>query len=269
MQLSLSPDREAGWPALSAAVLFASSTLVFAWYPIAKTHSLAALLLFSAYVVLNLALEKSSPWRFLRRCSARSQRRLPFIPVAAFPGIRLVDRERPSIRTLAIAALVSSSAVSSWRTCPRQFCSFALPMFFCSTTCFTTPSDPSEGLIGWWAEKLVLIVQLFLGSPEGNGLQWSFLFILGAAFLSVMPRRDPCRLAFQVAVFLGLICLLPTPTYLQYFSLCVPFLIVSRSLRGSRPVRSAWKPRAARRSVIAGAAIVLVVVCFDLGQGSS
>ena len=116
----------------------------------------------------------------------------------------------------------------------------------------------SEGLIGWWAEKLVLVVQLFLGSPEGNGLQWSFLFILGAAFLSGMPKRDPCRLAFQIAVFLCLICLLPTPTYLQYFSLCVPFLIVA-AVCVVDDLYARMETKAMRRSVIAGAAIVLVL----------
>ena len=89
----------------------------------------------------------------------------------------------------------------------------------------------SEGLIGWWGEKLVLVVQLFLGSSEGNGLQWSILFFVSAGLISLTARRSSCRLAFRIAIFLALVCLLPTPTYLQYFSLCVPFLIVSAVLR--------------------------------------
>ena len=38
---------------LSAVILFASSTLVFAWFLVVKTHGLAALLLFAAYVMVS------------------------------------------------------------------------------------------------------------------------------------------------------------------------------------------------------------------------
>jgi hypothetical protein len=47
---------------LSAVILFASSTLVFAWYPIAKTYSLAGLFLFAAYAIISrLSPELSGP----------------------------------------------------------------------------------------------------------------------------------------------------------------------------------------------------------------
>ena len=49
---------------------------------------------------------------------------------------------------------------------------------------------------------------------------------MGLAFS--MPRRKcPPRLALQIAVVLAIISLLPTPVYLQYFALCIPFLLVS------------------------------------------
>ena len=38
---------------LSAVVMFASSTLIFAWFPVVKTYSLAGLFLFSAYAVVS------------------------------------------------------------------------------------------------------------------------------------------------------------------------------------------------------------------------
>lgn len=38
---------------VSAVVLYASSTLVFVWFTVVKTHCVAGLLLFSAYAVLN------------------------------------------------------------------------------------------------------------------------------------------------------------------------------------------------------------------------
>ena len=47
---------------LSAAVLFASATFVFAWFPMAKTFSLASLLLFGAYVIITRITPASPPW---------------------------------------------------------------------------------------------------------------------------------------------------------------------------------------------------------------
>src|SRR5262249_34861990 len=46
----------------SAVVMFAASTLVFAWFPIAKPYSLAGLLLFSAYVVASRLSDDSAGW---------------------------------------------------------------------------------------------------------------------------------------------------------------------------------------------------------------
>jgi hypothetical protein len=37
----------------------------------------------------------------------------------------------------------------------------------------------SEGLVGWWWEKFVISLELFLWGGEGNGLQWSVLFFVG------------------------------------------------------------------------------------------
>src|SRR5271157_795424 len=47
---------------LAAVVLFAASTFIFAWYPIAKTYSLAGLFLFSAYVMVSRLSPATSRW---------------------------------------------------------------------------------------------------------------------------------------------------------------------------------------------------------------
>jgi hypothetical protein len=51
--------------ALLAAVLFASSSLSFGWFPIAKTYALSTLLLFGAYVVTTHAKNPNSQLRLL------------------------------------------------------------------------------------------------------------------------------------------------------------------------------------------------------------
>lgn len=53
-------------------------------------------------------------------------------------------------------------------------------------------------------------------------------------------RKYPPRLAFEIAALLSLICLLPTPAYLQYFSLCVPFLVFERRGVHIAKDRAAW-----------------------------
>ena len=56
-------DETRSWIAsVSAVVLFASSTLVFAWMPIAKPYSLAGVLLFIAYLAVARCSTVSSGW---------------------------------------------------------------------------------------------------------------------------------------------------------------------------------------------------------------
>ena len=47
---------------VAAVILFASSTLIFSWFPIVKTYSLAAVFLFGSYVILTRLSPTSSPW---------------------------------------------------------------------------------------------------------------------------------------------------------------------------------------------------------------
>src|SRR5271166_5753286 len=47
---------------VAAVIVFASSTLIFAWYPLVKTYSLAAVFLFGAYAIVTRLSSASSPW---------------------------------------------------------------------------------------------------------------------------------------------------------------------------------------------------------------
>jgi 4-amino-4-deoxy-L-arabinose transferase-like glycosyltransferase len=103
--------RETGkWAAgLAAAALFASATFVFAWFPLVKTFSLAALLLFGAYAIVS-------------RLSAASPRWLIAAGGLLF-GLRKVE---------SLVSYGSSAAVSSASFHP--FISLPLPRTsFCST----------------------------------------------------------------------------------------------------------------------------------------
>jgi hypothetical protein len=69
---------------------------------------------------------------------------------------------------------------------------------------------------------------LFIGGPQGNGIQNSILFFVSFAFVfSMRGEKYAPRLAFSIALCLGVISLIPTPVYPGNFSLCIPFLLVS------------------------------------------
>ena len=213
--------------AVAGAALFGCCTMVFAWYSVVKTHGLASVLLFGSYAVLTGASSVSARRMtviagilFGLSVDTRSYLLLLF-PVFAWWIAKEIDTENPWPRLWSFAA---GFVVG---TLPSIYLFLRSPDIFLFDNLLYHSIRSSEGLIGWWGEKLVLVVQLFLGSSEGNGLQWSILFFVSAGLISSTARRSSRRLAFRIAIFLALVCLLPTPTYLQYFSLCVPFLIVS------------------------------------------
>ena len=211
-----------------ATILFASSTLVFAWFPVVKTYSLSGLFLFSAYVVIASVSKVPAPWQvacggllFGLSVDTRSYLLL-VLPVFLwwiFRNSEMTTRKRPILWFLGGFAIGLAPSLWLFLSSPSVF-------LFDNLKYHSIRS--SEGLIGWWWEKVVIALQLFLGGGEANGLQWSILFFtsVGLVGLSSERKHSP-RLALQFGIALCFICLLPTPAYLQYFCLCVPFLVVS------------------------------------------
>jgi hypothetical protein len=213
---------------LSAAVLFAASTLVFAWFPVVKPFSLAALFLFSAYVVVSRLSAKSPPWLiaaggllFGLSVDTRSYLLL-LTPVLLW----WIFRNSSTRTRLASILWFLGGFTVAMVPCLYLFISSPDAFLFNNLGYHAIRTD--AGLMGMWPEKLVVVLMLFLGGQEGNGLQWSILSFVSLGFIFSMPTRSyPPRLAFQIAVILGIISLLPTPTMPQYFCFCVPFLVVS------------------------------------------
>jgi len=213
---------------IAAVVVFVSTTLVFAWYPVVKTHCLAGLLLFGAYLAIGRATASKSPWfavaaGLLLGLSVETRSYLLLV-APLFLGWLWLNVERRARLRQSLSLLGGFLA----GTLPSIFLFAASPDVFLFDNLRYHGLRSQAGLIGWWQEKLVVFAQLFLGSREGNGLQWSLLFFLSFALvLSVSKPGYRPRFAFQIAVLLMVIGLLPTPSYAQYFCLCMPFLIVS------------------------------------------
>src|ERR1019366_5804668 len=213
---------------LSAVVLFASSTLVFAWFPVAKPFSLAALFLFSAYVVISRLSAESSPWLIAAggllvglSVDTRSYLLL-LVPVFLWGVLQSAEtRTRPASILWFLGGFTIAMV-------PCLYLFISSPDAFLFNNLGYHAIRTNAGLMGMWPEKFVVVLMLFMGGPEGNGIQNSILFFITLGFVfSIRRPKYPPRLAFQIAITLGIISLLPTPTMPQYFCFCVPFLVVS------------------------------------------
>jgi len=213
---------------IAGLILFASSTLVFAWFPLVKTYSLAGLLLFSAYAIVSRLSLASPPWLlgiggllFGFSVDTRSYLLLLF-PVFLSWIFHTSDtrtRLRSILWFLGGFTLGIAPSLVFFLSSPDGF-------LFDNLRYHAIKSD--NGLIGWWQEKFAIVLMIFLGGPEGNGIQNSILFFVSLGFMfSIRKLRYPPWLALQIAVALGIISLVPTPTVSQYFCLCIPFLAVS------------------------------------------
>jgi 4-amino-4-deoxy-L-arabinose transferase-like glycosyltransferase len=213
---------------LAAVVVFVSSTLVFAWFPIVGPFSLAALFIFSTYVIVSRLSAESSHWLIgaagllLGLSVDIRSYLLLLIPLFVWWIFQTCNTRTRLASILWFLGGFSIAMV------PSLYLFLSSPDAFLFNNLGYHAIRSSEGLIGMWQEKLVLAVMFFFGGPGANGIQNSILFFVSLGFVFSMPgRKYPPRLAFQIAVVVGILSLLPTPAYLPYFCLAVPFLIVS------------------------------------------
>jgi len=212
----------------SAVVLFASSTLVFAWFSVVKTYSLSGLFLFGAYLAISRLSAARPQWwlavgGLLFGLSVDTRSYLLLVtPLFLWWVFRNSETQ---VRLKSMLCFLGGLAIG---LAPCLFLFLPSPDTFLFNNLRYHALRSNLGLIGWWQQKVFVLVQMFLGAREGNGLQWSLLFFVSAGFIFSIRRRGYApRLAFLIALVVGFICLLPTPAYIQYFSVCVPFLVVS------------------------------------------
>jgi hypothetical protein len=256
--------RETGkWIAgLAAVILFCCSSLVFAWFPIVKTFALATLFLFLSYVIL-VRLKPCSPGWLLALAGvffALSVDTRSYVagvaPVFLWWIVRADGRR--------FARLLWFSAGFVLGIVPSLALFFASPDAYLFNNLGYHAVRSSRGLIGDWRNKAKITWLMFSGSHTGG--QFSVLSACCAAGLVLVParRRAPALFAFLIAFVLGVICLLPTPSALQYFSMVMPFLIVAAvcSISGAfARLRSVLAVR------VAGAACLVLLAIF-IGFGS-
>jgi hypothetical protein len=194
--------------------------------PIAKPYSLAGVLLFIAYLAVGRCSAVRSGWWAatggLSLALAVDTRSYLLLTAPLF--LWWIFRNSVA-RSTAIRWFVAGFAAG---LLPSFYFLLSFPSAFVFDNLGYHAIRTNEGLVGMWGEKLVVILMLLLGGPEGNGIQNSLLLVTTLGFIfSIRKSGWLPRLAFQLAVLLAFISLLPTPVLPQYFSFCIPFLVVS------------------------------------------
>jgi len=257
---------------LAAVLLFASSSLIFAWFPIVKTFPLATPFLFVAYMILTRM-------RVASRSGGEPPSSLPdwTLAIAGFCFAISVDTRSYVIALAPVLVWWIIRQRSPWlRRLLWSLIGFAigiipsLALFLASPDAFLFNNlryhalrSGGSGLIGNWKDKLAVVAATFGG--RFTGFQFSALS-LTCGFMLVRHRmkRDSALLAFVIAVVLGIVSILPTPLAMQYFSMVVPFLIVAAVCSVSDFLETPQAPREVRRArticAVAIAAFVLAGV---------
>jgi hypothetical protein len=254
-------DEAQSWvPGIAGVFLYCTSTLVFAWLPIAKPYSLAGLFIFSAYVTISaLKPDRYSPWTLslagLLFGLAGDARSYVVLTIPLFL-LWIYRNSVPSLRQASLSYFVGGFVAG---LVPCFYFFFSSPKTFIFDNLGYHAIRTDAGLVGMWGQKLAIVLMSFLGGPEGNGLQNSLLIIVSLGFVfSIHKSGWAPRLALQLAIALGVISLLPTPVLPQYFCFCIPFLVVSSVCVATEVVRGLESSH--QRSLAIGGCVFLLAV---------
>ena len=173
--------------ALLGSVLFATSTLVFTWYPPMKTFALATALAFGAYVLSRTLRTQGlapgspparSPRSRCKRARSSSARRLAF----AWEALRM---QRGLLRYLVGFAVALAPTLRSSRSTRAGSCSATWPCTACGAKAASSVTS---------SRKRKIVANL-LGIPTDSRPVPQYLLLGGAAVVAaVVARRERGRL---------------------------------------------------------------------------
>jgi hypothetical protein len=235
--------------------LFTFSNLVFVWLTPVKTQVLSTLLLFAAYTAASRAARTRAWW----------------LAAGALLGLAIDTR-------LILAAAAPAFAWVAWRAGRRSlgwlggglalglvpsFLFLAIdPARFVFGNLGYHASRSDSGLVGDFAQKVHVVENLLgVGTPDG-GVPQFLLLAIAAAILVVALRRTSFALGVAALVCVG--SLFPTPTYVQYFAVAVPFLVVGAVELAAEVHRRAAGATAARAALAIGVGAYALLGLPDL-----
>jgi hypothetical protein len=206
--------------ALLGSVLFATSTLVFSWYPPVKTFALATALAFGAYVLAARAAPGPRAWLAAGALASLAvQTRALFVGAAVAIAWESLRTHRGFLRYALGFVVALAPTIALFALDPRGF-------LFGNLGVHGVRSE--GGLVGDFEQKAEIVANLLGISTEARPVPQYLLLGVAAVFAAIAARRKTGRvpLWFLIAALLGIVALLPTPTYTQYFATTVPFLVV-------------------------------------------
>jgi hypothetical protein len=247
---------------LAAVFLFAGSSLVVAWYPIVKTFALAVLFLFAAYMILARIAPETPKWLVVTAgvLVGLSVDTRSYV-VAVVPVLLwwIVRRTRPA----AMVALAFFSVGFLVGILPSLALFAASPDRFWFDNLGYHAMRSRHGLVGDWRNKALIALGVFGGAH--TGFQFSVLTIATVGMAVIRRQaRESTLLAFAIAVSIGLVSLLPTPSSLQYFSMAMPFLIVAAVSSVGDYLAAQRTLRAARNAGLALGVALLAFAVFGV-----
>jgi dolichyl-phosphate-mannose-protein mannosyltransferase len=209
-----------------ASLVFATSSLAFVWLPLVKTYAFGTLALFLAYGVL-----------------AWGPERFKHLLAGIFAGLAVDTR-------LYVVAVVPVLAIAAWRHRTRgralAHLALGLGLALAPNLYFFLP-DPDlfvfnivghhairsdSGLVGAIPQKVQALGNMLglNGSYGATSLQFTLIALANLALLvSCLSLRRSLPLSLQFAAVLLVVSLVPTPTYPQYFTMFLPFMVVAAS----------------------------------------
>ena len=240
-----------------AVLLFASSSLVFAWYPIVKTFALAVLCLFAAYIIVVRNSTSRSIW--------------PAVLAGTLIGLSIDTRSY-----LVIVAPVFIVWIVRYTILrPACFLAGLLVGLIPSIVLFVQSPDnflfnnlgyhamrSGDGLVAEWQNKFMVALGVFGGSH--TGFQFSLITAVGCGLtLAMRKRRSSSLFALWIAFAIGFVSLLPTPSSNQYFSIVSPFLIVPAVCAAADYMRTLDASRT-RTAHLVCAMLVIAFIAFGV-----
>jgi hypothetical protein len=202
-------ERQGLAAAFAAVVVYAGSGLVFGYLTLVKTFALSTLLVFAAFV-----LAEAGAWQWAGVLVGLAvDTRLLLLAVVVVFALAAKRRLAHFAAGLAVGLLPSIVLLA---ISPGA-------LWFDNVRYHSLKS--SSGLVGNAHEKAQTAATLLGFEPTDRALGIQFGLLVLAVVLALLWRRR-LPLALAIALALGVVSFLPTPSYVQYFSLLVPFLVV-------------------------------------------
>jgi hypothetical protein len=210
-----------------AVLLYALNNLVLAWHSVVKTYALSNFLLFCAYL---LVFPESRPYRewkvFLGGLlfGIAVDTRLYLIAVAPVFMLSFFF-SKSSLRIKTLGAFAGGLAVG---LLPNLWFLAKAPdaYLFDNLGYHLVRSELGFRSAAHQKFETFLAVTNIQGSYDGSGTQLGLLSLL--VIPAVLSRRADRRLLVPMGLALVLFftCLVPSPTFPQYFCVCIPYLVI-------------------------------------------